>query len=335
MAENQLYQSVVPVRVLPEDRLYKVSRIDGLVVWTPNYNGVNSYAEIPEWIPEGDFEIEFNLRVNRSARNNIILGGDHYVRSFYMNVNNTANESVFLVRIYQNGVMQAECPGTNYLKVKVTRTALTVNGVSVSCDLALDWVKGITMVGGAVSLDSRFYGQISGLRLVDKTSLSNSRFYPGIVRQYAAHGVAEVPMPESAVLIDARSHDGSTNGTLYNFGTDQPYVPLLGEREEHLGEYEGDGGYIRGISVSRASMTFAGSPRPRAGSLNGELTNEFNGSMLVGCDGLKAKIASVVMDSAFRVDKLNLSDTQLQRTFQYPNIFKIIKPTDPDYGDYA
>ena len=41
--------------------------------WTPNYNGVNSYVEIPEWKPAGEFEIEMDVYLAVTGKTQSLL----------------------------------------------------------------------------------------------------------------------------------------------------------------------------------------------------------------------------------------------------------------------
>lgn len=234
--------------------------------WTPNYNGVNSYVEIPEW----------------NATNKEVTG--------------TARKS--------------------------DGTLVDINTVVTSTTI------------GKLDNGNFFEGQISNLKLVDKTNPSNSRFYPGIIYSYVDPDATDVPMPSSTVLVDEWSEDGSTNGTMINFGTTQPYVPLLGDREEYWAGLA-DGDWKRGVNLAEQRFTMNGSSSGRQGSLPNNInqTTMPIQSLLVASN-VTVKVGEIVNNMAIVFDSNGNSDDSIQHAFQYPNTFKVIKPTDPDHPDF-
>lgn len=117
-----------------------------------------------------------------------------------------------------------------------------------------------------------------------------------------------------------------THGIMTNFGTTQPYVPLLGDREAYLGFTTSATDYIRGVRNPEHGNNF----------LISESFNEESspvGSILVS--GGVSLVCGVRQSSTLKYDNPNgFTGEQIQHAFQYPNTFKVIKPTDPDYPDY-
>lgn len=159
---------------------------------TLNYNGVNSYVEIPEWKPGGEFEIECDVYVSGNG--------------IYAPLRTPSSTWAVYVHDYVN------------LKVDAKYTSLQINGVdsTITGDyvsnalnkgfnkLSLTGGVGIVITGIGCGQSDRnsFKGQISNLKLVDKENPENSRFYPGIVYSYVDPDATDVPMPDSTVLVD-------------------------------------------------------------------------------------------------------------------------------------
>ena len=126
-----------------------------------------------------------------------------------------------------------------------------------------------------------------------------------------------------------------THGILYNFGTYKPCVPLLRDREEYCSNLT-DGSFIRGVNSAWNILTGAVVSNCLPGSWNGddELSTRFPvGSILVGGAHL-AKIAQIGQHHPENVTLEGSYTESIQKAFQYPHSFKVIKPTDPDYNDY-
>lgn len=123
----------------------------------------------------------------------------------------------------------------------------------------------------------------------------------------------------------------STDGRLLNFGNSQPWVPLLGDRDEYNGDYT-NGDWLRGIASNLFTST---STKSRPGSYLGKaLTKIPTHSKLVS-----NKVVILVKDSNghssnILINRGEHTTEEIQKAFQYPNVFKVIKPSDPDYGDY-
>lgn len=391
--------------------------------FTPNYNGVNSYVEFSEWNPEGEFEIEMDVYfTSRGA------GQTHVLLSVPEAVGN-ANFSV------TDGVLNGFSDALNYVDGVLTDLVSEgfhrIKTVVSSFPYPLGYI-------GKNKYGHRWKGQISNLKLIDKTNPDNSRFYSGVVYSYVDPNTVNVPMPSSTVLVDewceveelatnltafdkfpntisctdlsftvgdrasgvylsdrltgsvlrvqakgTTTVEGTfhqitgtlsystilehkfdlditykvkdlgtdkftayfrfpaagtmtfeylkvtkvTHGIMINFGspeTGQPYVPLLGDRDEYCGNYSDPGlTWKRGV---RRGIT--------------HLTN-YNGGSWQDATKIPANSLITAGGELFYLDAaINTRDLVIKnpsgdgKRFQYPNTFKVIKLTDPDYGDY-
>lgn len=112
----------------------------------------------------------------------------------------------------------------------------------------------------------------------------------------------------------------NTNFKLKNFGSAEPSAPLLGDREAYLMNYTGVNGK-RGIQPETNRLAIR------------DFDLAINDLMV--SSGIAIKIIATINSTDWSFDKLGNENQKIQYAFQYPNTFQIIKPTDPDYGDYA
>ncbi|WP_163370930.1 hypothetical protein [Endozoicomonas acroporae] len=382
--------------------------------FTPNYNGVNSYVEIPEWKPEGDFEIECDVYVTSIGTYKSVIGdsADFSLIGTRESFDYWYFDNQKTTMPLTNGFQHLRFASKDYSQVPSYRRNAKILGAYFS---------------RAGSIAANFKGQISNLRLIDLDNPSNSRYYPGVIYSYVDKNATDVPMPQSAVLMEEWgkgeeiqdqqnplpsmwSKDGDiytktatgwsglmiadtgrigdvikvectaihnmkiygngsgyvltpntptylkvgsqcvidglnstdsgwveglkvtkvTHGILNNFGTTQPYVPLLGDREEYLGEYSLAPNYLRGLRRDNNHMT-SHSTTGRFGSFRGDARNRIPVGSVVSHNGITNVITNEFRDDATITAAWS---QEAQHAFQYPNTFKVIKPTDPDYGDY-
>ncbi|WP_422134941.1 hypothetical protein [Endozoicomonas sp. ALD040] len=300
--------------------------------WSPNYNGVNSYIDIPQWSAI-NYAVEFTLyRPTPDTVGYILCEDDSSDRrislwdnggtvklligkSTYIDVDSSKLCTKFRIqsdgKVYQDDVLKAST---------VVPSSFITDRIGAKGDRVSSSIPPIK-------------GQIYNLKLIDNIDPDNSRSYPGVIHSYVDPSATDVPMPDSTVLIDELG-DGDTNGTMYNFGAAQPYVPLLGDRQAYLGNRSASG-YVRGVSkTSFSSYRDPNTTKPVEGSWTNALP-PIN-SLLISDSGIKVKVTGHLNNSSYTVHYSVVTGTteQVKVAFQYPNAFKIIKPTDPDYGDY-
>ncbi len=338
--------------------------------WTPNYNGVNSCVEIPEWKPAGEFECDLTTIVKAST--------------FSFIMGNTAKDNFFGFKTTGQGVY---CSSNMQFVVSPSETGFSKAKLTGNSGCSLNEI-------GCRGKRDFFKGQISNLKLIDKENPENSRFYPGVIYSYVDPDATEVPVPDSTMLVDEwcvgedalhtpdsvtnwsksgdvwtrtntdtwsslnitgthpagtvfevevrevsndvylftpRAEGGNrgikmppnkpvfvklekdshiwfdksggtiriagikvtkvTHGTMTNFGTDQPYVPLLGDREEYCGTYNSR--YIRGVAKVNGSLTaLAKTGTTVVGSFVGSPNKLPLGSMVVA-NGISKRIVTI------------------------------------------
>lgn len=280
--------------------------------WTPNYNGVNSYVSIPEWKPTGKFEIECDVYLDSIKAWRMIIGTDLALSD----------------GLYWQVDAEGKIPNTDQ------SVGIGLNKLKYSYPSGVS-KRTVKYIGASKKRDGSgfqdfFKGQISNVRLTDLDNPSNSRYYPGIVYTYEDPYSPTVSMPSSTVLVDEIS---GQHGTMTNFGTTQPYVPLLGDRLEYLSNHTADK-YVRGCGetiTNQLSLTATNSAGNIGSFVNQASAKIPKGSILCS-DGYSIVTTEVVSNnSTVRASNLTGDVASMQRAFQYPNTFKVIKPTDPDY----
>ncbi|WP_448216275.1 hypothetical protein [Endozoicomonas sp. 2B-B] len=136
----------------------------GGYAWTPNFNGINSYVEIPEWKPEGAFEIEIGIKGQSVNRNTTLI--------------NDIGNSIAVYWDARDGdvsVKRLPSPSPLFLPIGEKGT-IRVTGESWSN------YSGFVVIGKTENNESGFFkGQISNIKLTDHSNLSNSRFYECII----------------------------------------------------------------------------------------------------------------------------------------------------------
>lgn len=154
--------------------------------WTPNYNGVNSYVEIPEWKPSGEFEIECDIYLSATAN------------AYILEAKVAEDTSQKALSFGADGLTLWNTPDVEYLSDRTTKLGFSKVHVKAS-----SWVqsRGFTRIGGR--FEGQFLkGQISNLKLIDKENKENSRFYPGIIYSYVDPNATDVPMPTTDILVN-------------------------------------------------------------------------------------------------------------------------------------
>ena len=116
----------------------------------------------------------------------------------------------------------------------------------------------------------------------------------------------------------------TTHGIIQNPNSAQPFVPLLGDREESL--RLGDSAWSRGLNQGRRRMLWLWGPLSKTPDGSLMIANDV---ILVTANGSNTNNAECIYspDHSYTTD-------QIQKAFQYPNVFKVVKPTDPDYEQY-
>lgn len=199
--------------------------------FTPYYNGVNTYVELPEWKPKGDWEIECYVRALspsaitswdyiidfRDGNDGLrIVWAKGYNGSLFGHGIDSTADKVPLATLteMQQGV-----------HIKLTRQMMIDVGMPLN-----NTFRNMTTIGSRFNKPtSCFKGQISNLKLIDKENPSNSRFYPGVIYSYVDPDATNVPMPVSTVLIDewCEAENVKYDFTLNN-QVGQPESELLG-----------------------------------------------------------------------------------------------------------
>lgn len=195
--------------------------------WTPNYNGINSYIEIPQTYYK---EISFNLYVpypqplHTKLIDSTINRLDLKISG--LTIEHERNDLVVTVNGSSNTTVEAG----------------TVNHVRVTSENFIF----VSTIGKSALSDSLYLqGQISNLHLIGLDNFANSRFYKSIIQSEE--------MPTTTTLKDSLG-DGNTDGKLVNFGTDQPWVPKRGDREHFAGDRTGVN-WVNGVDTHSKYVT--------------------------------------------------------------------------------
>ncbi len=120
----------------------------------------------------------------------------------------------------------------------------------------------------------------------------------------------------------------TTHGIIRNPNSVQPWVPLLGNREEFCGDWNVNN-FIRGVLFTEGfvDITWHGG----GSSFENKIPN---GSIIISTNIVLNNSIFQESGGSYRFSKINGTNDQIQKAFQYPNVFKVIKPTDPDYEFY-
>lgn len=272
--------------------------------WTSHLNGVNSYGEFDIWQPQGPFDIEFDYYLPEIKANMYFLEGRLYGgsgRGFLYILDDGQIRSAYSGGIFIDGIATNHIE-TGYHNLKIT-------GAS----------SGDVRLIGARWSGGNFKGQITNLKLTDHLDSKKSRVYENII--------ASSEMPNQVRLKDNLG-DGSTDGVLYNLGTTDSYVPLLQDRQAYAGNQNGQL-FIGGIWVENdISVDVSKIGTPSASCLF-EI-----GDKLIAGNGAQLYIRSTGSTVA-KCNRIYGSEDQIINGFKYPNVFTLVKPSDPDYGDFG
>lgn len=119
----------------------------------------------------------------------------------------------------------------------------------------------------------------------------------------------------------------TTHGTIRNPNSIQPWVPLLGNREYFCTNFNGifqDKQYSRGLHLNDTHALI----RPEGMSTSQIIPK---GTLFIKESFvIKLTYTGLPITGVYH----NGTKDQIQKAFQYPNVFKVIKPTDPDYEYY-
>lgn len=187
--------------------------------------------------------------------------------------------------------------------------------------IIIEFTKGtgsVTQIGKGIS-GASFKGQISNLKMY---STQGHRSYKSIIYANVDPDSPKVNLPVSTMLVDDWC---GKNGTMENFGSSQSYVPVLGDGEAFCGNYTSGKNWVRGVAKNFDYLT---------GNKGGSFVADDipTGSRLISGDFM-ATVDRKESDPTIELVR-ELTPNSLQQAFQYPNTFKVIKPTDPDYDEY-
>ena len=290
--------------------------------WTANLNGVNSYITINDITLIGPWEFECDI-YNISPPNasnfdtNLLKGETSRFRFRHDRIQLINNDS----DIYNINFAFRDI----YLKVfrlklvvldNPNKMELFINDIKVGENIRTG-IHNFNQIG-----DFGFKGQLSNIKLIDKTNPDNSYFYPGTIRSYVDPDSANVSMPDSMVLEEVWS---GNNGILTNLGSTQPFVPHLKEGEEYVGNYN-DSGYTRGIIKASGYIYLTSqSEIGQSGSFTAS-TLIPKGATLEASNGATLKNIKFDKNLWCQCEVISGTDEEIQKGFQYPNTFKITQP---------
>ena len=294
-----------------------IGRNSTLPEWTPNFNGVNSYLLIPEWIPTGLFEIECD----------IYLAGTSYWQYFTSTKYRNFSISCGAKYAYGGSIQLATLFIDGVVVEPQTDTTKGFHTLKFTGNYVLE--NGFTVFGARVNNSNDGYmdhlkGQISSLKLTDLENPANSRHYKSVIKSSS--------MPTTTVLKDELG-DGSTDAQMYNFGATAPWVPFLTSgRDVYLGQYWDNGVFIRsnGTTVTLTSHQGTGAK----GSWDSNSYMNPVDTLFVAKNGAICKLLSHGNDITVECLRIVGADDEINEGFGYPAVFQAVHPTDPDYGDY-
>jgi len=299
-----------------------------LHTWTPNYSGAE-YGELDSpWIPSGD-----NWEIQTTFLMRIYDGGSRAQavwdtrRKFFPEdpffLNKTSNSLSLKFGNGGDDPRNTLVNGDNF--VTISKKPSDPNDGNVTPIQ-------LSVIGNLGNVNQFLDGQITLLKLIDNDDTSNSIIINSPIRQNT--------MPADARIINAltRKQIGS-----YTLNANQPYVPELrggGLFRESVSDkfeaYNGDvtvNDYINGVRMRRISWN---------------ATTGKEGSWKVGTGGIQADDLCISNNgSRFTVFRDSLgpnvvdwqastevgSEADIFSGFGYPNIFRVIKPTDTS-GEY-
>ncbi|UYM14263.1 hypothetical protein [Endozoicomonas euniceicola] len=193
MSRRGLYPCVSPV--VNSGRFKSIGK-----VWTPNYNGVNSYVEIPEWKPVGDYRVVMVVSISIHKNHHTVFDSriDENDSEFWSDSSGVITwrpSKTPDIRLRSKRV--AESTSLNVCVERVGDTyTLTVDGESTSHteqNISPN-ANRIDGFGGFNPNNAHMLGQIHSIRLTDLENSSNSRYYESIIRSDEA--------PKTAILED-------------------------------------------------------------------------------------------------------------------------------------
>lgn len=184
-----------------------------LTAWTPMFNGVNSYVEIPEWHPEGEFEVTCTIYVSGGVG---VRKYAHWLASA-----GTDAHGMGVISDGQVWSNQSVLDGTELLVNGIVGLPNFTGGAEYAVGMheirysgnAAGTKRGL---GGINKSQACGQGYIHSIKMTDKRNPENSRFYENIIYSET--------MPTSVIMVDQLSSNGATNGRIYNLDPERPYV---------------------------------------------------------------------------------------------------------------
>ena len=292
--------------------------------WSRNYNGNDSYIKIPGWLGN---EISFDFFLRGENREQWFFDGQESGINSYLYMN-ADNQLIFDDSLVSSAYLD---------DVPITSASATLSRGFHSIRLLTDQQFAVNYLGNKGGASQGFEGQLTNIRLTNSSGLSGSRYYRDITDDYVDPAATDVPLPSDVHLKDELGI-GITDGEPFNFGTSQPFAPSLGNREEYNSNRSG-GDYVRGVAIpirviDMGSFRLIGDDDIDK-SPDIELMSNVPVNSFIEASELTIKITTHYSSNGIRWDKsVPYPDEQIQTAFQYPNVFRVIKPGDPDYGDY-
>ena len=154
-----------------------------LPVWTPNYNNLTSYIDIPPFFPSGaNWQFEADLHALDTITDHYVYEGrdDNGIvaHGYFLIHPNGATDSPSAT-IYINGVEDAR------IYTGVTASVRVVHGT-------LTDARSLRRLGARYNGRQLFNGQMSNIRITDLDNPDNSRQYPSVIES--------VTMPSTIIL---------------------------------------------------------------------------------------------------------------------------------------
>ena len=189
------------------------------VLWTPNYNAINSYISLPQWVVAGSFRMTVTAPKlpTGSANDRYIIGNPsfsnrRYIRTDSGGINlglgDRANINTGILPVAGLPIVATVHPSTNTWECEH-------NGQASSGSYSGTPIHQLWLGRG-----ENGYGdpQITDVILEDLSDSSNNRYYPCTLRS--------LEMPTTTVAANVLDPSGATDGVMINFGDEQPWVEL-------------------------------------------------------------------------------------------------------------
>ena len=291
------------------------------------------YLEIDPWIPSNDFKIEMEFNILKIGSNNVssIFGELLVPKRFYLSVNK--EEEGFTYRLgasdfsFKIGSMPASL-GYQKISIDVKDNILTFsrldldNILETTVKVSNDYFLPIRIFG-KYDDSTRLDGQIYDIKLIDRTNSTNVRFYKS--------KIFLEKMPTTNIVDNTSNQIPKLDGVLNNLNTLQPWVPLRYNDEHFCGNITNTL-WTKGISFTKTVDTNIVALSNSSGNTGilGSFDSKFitKGATIVSKTNTILIVDSVEIDSSINTTiiyctKNGNSDLLIQKSFEYPNVFKI------------